>query len=578
MSITVLYGGLITELTIHSLTSRMMDPVKAIGKSGLLGSFLNQFNGGVEILDDLDDHWTSRNHKHERNWFIEELQALAADKSVRVTILGGDVHLAAIGQFYSNPRLGIPKDRDHRYMPNVISSAIVNTPPPVMLSDVLNKRNKVHHLNSETDEEMIPMFTHDVDGTPRNNKNLLPRRNWCSIREYHPGATPPGTPPAEVVSSNRSRRSLEQPSDLRPGLLPRTLSQLTRRDSVPTTRSPSLRPAAFLRHLSQRGRPAPRIPHTGTVSTERTTPSDQNRPPTVEDAANESYFPQQLKRSSTTRTNRTDDEPPQRPTPFHRQTTGFLEGKKRVAHLHGHVNLEGGLDIVLNVEVSQKDPAGITMPYRLLVPALDYEEGAHPLDQSHIASARDRDRENVVQEGGEEGEGIKRRWTGFSRIGSVRRRLSLIPGLRGGGGSSYADEMNDDVDDSNVQGRGEFDGHAEYAPRGMEQRPPQDFRAGGNATIASSNDARRPGTSSGPVASSADQQYGYISAEDEDEMESIHGSASGDKPLFGEIQTDANGRQVADQRGGARSIPQQQQQSGLGRQLIGGGGGRRAKW
>ena len=38
------------------------------------------------------------------------------------------------------------------------------------------------------------------------------------------------------------------------------------------------------------------------------------------------------------------------------------------------INLEGGLDICLNMEVNQKDPAGITMPYRLLVPALWYEE------------------------------------------------------------------------------------------------------------------------------------------------------------------------------------------------------------
>lgn len=61
----------------------------------------------------------------------------------------GDVHLAAIGQFYSNPRLRIPKDKDHRYMPNVISSAIVNTPPPEVMSDIINKRNRVHHLDTE---------------------------------------------------------------------------------------------------------------------------------------------------------------------------------------------------------------------------------------------------------------------------------------------------------------------------------------------------------------------------------------------------------------------------------------------
>jgi hypothetical protein len=131
------------------LTSRLLDPIKFLGRAGMLGGFLNKFDGGVEVLDDLDDHWTARNHKDERNWFIEELQELAAEKSVRITILGGDVHLGAIGQFYSNKKLGIPKDKDHRYMPNIISSAIVNTPPPEMMADVLNKRNKTHHLNDE---------------------------------------------------------------------------------------------------------------------------------------------------------------------------------------------------------------------------------------------------------------------------------------------------------------------------------------------------------------------------------------------------------------------------------------------
>lgn len=70
------------------LTSRVLDPIKALGRTGMLGGFLNKFDGSVEILDDLDDHWTSKNHKHERNWFIQELQELAAEKSVRVTILG----------------------------------------------------------------------------------------------------------------------------------------------------------------------------------------------------------------------------------------------------------------------------------------------------------------------------------------------------------------------------------------------------------------------------------------------------------------------------------------------------------
>lgn len=59
---------------------------------------------------------------------IERLQGICADHSVRITILGGDVHLAALGRFYSNPALHIPTENDHRYMANVVSSAIVNKP------------------------------------------------------------------------------------------------------------------------------------------------------------------------------------------------------------------------------------------------------------------------------------------------------------------------------------------------------------------------------------------------------------------------------------------------------------------
>lgn len=179
------------------LTSRLMDPVKALGKTGLFGKLLNSLDGGVEVLDDLDDHWTAKSHKAERTIVVQDLQDLAADKSVRVSILSGDVHLAAIGQFFSNPKQQLSKHKDFRYMPNIISSAIVNTPPPDLLADILNKRNKIHHFDKDTEESMIPLFQHGVDGKTRNNKHLLPHRNWCSIRTYVPGNSPPTTPSNE---------------------------------------------------------------------------------------------------------------------------------------------------------------------------------------------------------------------------------------------------------------------------------------------------------------------------------------------------------------------------------------------
>lgn len=83
----VVYHCAILADVAHSLTSRLMDPVKALGRTGMFGKALNNIDGGVEVLDDLNDHWTAKNHKHERSIIMEDLQDLAIDKSLRITIL-----------------------------------------------------------------------------------------------------------------------------------------------------------------------------------------------------------------------------------------------------------------------------------------------------------------------------------------------------------------------------------------------------------------------------------------------------------------------------------------------------------
>jgi hypothetical protein len=505
------------------LTSRFLDPVKALGKAGLLGNFLNKFDGGVEVLDDLDDHWTAKNHKDERAIVIEDLQDLAADKSIRVTILSGDVHLAAVGQFYSNPKQAIAKHNDFRYMPNVISSAIVNTPPPDMMADILNKRNKVHHFDKETDEDMIPMFGQGVDGKPRNNKHLLPHRNWCSIRAYVPGNTPPQTPlmspssrsltrPGSIVrrlskpyrtpsyrgpdavtdksrppissgffrSFSRRRASVDDVNRPSPGFagngapLRRSLSlsdrvgNLFRRGSSTsrprhhddggingtwgdetesdsyteddiTPDEPPPRPHQYPHHQQAAPRqlpaPPPRHQYAPPPNTQRGVslrgggPSSGGGYPHEYIQGDDSYFtvkpapvdanppplppkgvfspPAQPPRSQTfPATGRASEE--WAPRPFHRTpTTLSKKDMKRADQLA--VNLEGGLEICLNVEVSKSDPAGITVPYRLLVPRLWYEE-----DEEEELEGQG-EGERYAGDGREGAGGIKR------LIGSLRR-------------------------------------------------------------------------------------------------------------------------------------------------------------
>lgn len=59
----------------------------ALGRTRMFSSLINKFDSGGEMQSGLDDHWTTKSHKIERTWLIEDLQDLAADKSVRVTIL-----------------------------------------------------------------------------------------------------------------------------------------------------------------------------------------------------------------------------------------------------------------------------------------------------------------------------------------------------------------------------------------------------------------------------------------------------------------------------------------------------------
>ena len=168
------------------------------------------------------------------------------------------------------------------------------------------------------------------------------------------GSTPPPTPP--LSSPAESEVSTPQKP---PNRLQRTLS-LTPGDS---------KPAKLFRRRSERGPTSPEYP-----------PSNEYYPsttsPTVR-ASTDGYFPSQPEATipSIDGATRNMSAPlPTRPiNSFHRRPTNLSEKAVAKGGLTvGEINLEHGLDIVINCEVNQRDPAGCTVPYRLLVPALWY--------------------------------------------------------------------------------------------------------------------------------------------------------------------------------------------------------------
>ncbi|KAI9801985.1 MAG: hypothetical protein M1825_003041 [Sarcosagium campestre] len=172
------------------LTSPIIGPIRFLNKRfGIAGDFFNHFDGQVDLLDDLDDHYTARQHKKERKVLMHQLQQLARHHNARITILGGDVHLGALGRFYSNPKLGIATPNDHRYMANVISSAITNKPPPKAVANMLASRNKIHHLDHDTDETLLNLFDKQPGGVAKasaKNHCTMPSRNYAILSETVP--------------------------------------------------------------------------------------------------------------------------------------------------------------------------------------------------------------------------------------------------------------------------------------------------------------------------------------------------------------------------------------------------------
>ncbi|KAJ1898413.1 hypothetical protein LPJ81_004347 [Coemansia sp. IMI 209127] len=140
--------------------------------------------GEPELSDDMNDHWTSEVHMEERKAFVLRLQEVARKRNVRVTFVGGDVHCCGAGRFASaNPAL--PPERDFRFMPQIISSAIMNTPPPNLVIRAVHTSAKTYFLDQNTDEMMYRLFEKDVNGKapPNNNEKLLGRRNFSSYVE-----------------------------------------------------------------------------------------------------------------------------------------------------------------------------------------------------------------------------------------------------------------------------------------------------------------------------------------------------------------------------------------------------------
>ncbi|KAI8902938.1 hypothetical protein BC833DRAFT_571265 [Globomyces pollinis-pini] len=178
------FAGSVVSLTSKAL--KKFDSVSSVNSqesfenSIVYKKLLNEF-GEPSLLDDLNDHWTNNYHIEERDMLVHELQNLSKTKSIRVSFLSGDVHLAAAYKFKSNAVLNIYPERDFRLMYQIVSSAIGNKPPPNMIVKQLEKSTKELQLDANTTELQHQCFFEDLNDKPMKGTAFLARRNWCCI-------------------------------------------------------------------------------------------------------------------------------------------------------------------------------------------------------------------------------------------------------------------------------------------------------------------------------------------------------------------------------------------------------------
>lgn len=71
------------------LTSKAMNPLKVLGKTGVLTGFTQKFDEGVELLDDLNDHVWNRQHLSTmRNFDNDSGQPSTTNRSVTTLYTG----------------------------------------------------------------------------------------------------------------------------------------------------------------------------------------------------------------------------------------------------------------------------------------------------------------------------------------------------------------------------------------------------------------------------------------------------------------------------------------------------------
>jgi hypothetical protein len=136
--------------------------------------------------DDLRDHWAHDDHEGERKRLLESLTRAAERQKVRVSIVSGDVHVAAWGTVY---RRDAPPTENRTEVHQFTSSGVVHPPLVGVLERIF-----LRILNDAASKPQTLDVQHTVEMMlfPGHNRYVMPSRNWLAL-EMDRGNDPAGS-------------------------------------------------------------------------------------------------------------------------------------------------------------------------------------------------------------------------------------------------------------------------------------------------------------------------------------------------------------------------------------------------
>ena len=128
--------------------------------------------GRQELEDDLDDQWRAVVHHDETQSFVKMMQELAVKKSLRITLLSGDVHIGALTKIYSGDD---PNTWKADSIANLVSSPSGNEVVPRVMELAIEMLG-----NSPTKMNDVSQFA--LLNMPNNGPKLLRDQNFIHLK------------------------------------------------------------------------------------------------------------------------------------------------------------------------------------------------------------------------------------------------------------------------------------------------------------------------------------------------------------------------------------------------------------